>query len=76
MEEVKKTAAGMAKKGKASLRAAKQAINRGLNVDLDTGCNIETDAFAICMASEDAGEGTAAFIEKRKPDFKGKLSGE
>lgn len=76
MEEVRKTAVGMARKGKVSLQAAKQAINRGLNVDLATGCNIEIDAFAICMASEDSDEGTAAFIEKRKPDFKGKLSGE
>ena len=76
MEDVRKTAKGMAGKGKVSLQAAKQAINRGLNVDLATGCNIETDAFAICMDSEDAAEGTAAFIEKRKPDFKGKLSGE
>lgn len=75
IEEVRKTAAGMAQKGKVSLQAAKQAINRGLNVDLATGCNIETDAFAICMASEDSDEGTAAFIEKRKPDFKGTLSG-
>jgi len=76
MEETRKTAAGMVQKGKVSLQAAKQAINRGLNVDLATGCNIETDAFAICMASDDSKEGTTAFVEKRKPDFKGKLSGE
>jgi enoyl-CoA hydratase len=56
-----------------SLRAAKEAVNRGINVDLATGCAIEIDAFAVCMASEDAKEGTSAFLEKRKAVFKGKL---
>jgi len=73
MTEVMKTAQAIACKGKVSLRAAKQAVNRGLNVDLATGLDIECDAFAICMASEDAREGTSAFIEKRKPGFKGSL---
>ncbi len=73
MAEVGKVAAEMARKGKVSLRAAKQAINGGLNADLRTGCAIECDAFALCMASEDAKEGTAAFLEKRKPDFQGPL---
>ncbi|MGD8703395.1 MAG: enoyl-CoA hydratase-related protein [Desulfosarcina sp.] len=75
MEEAMNTARSIAKKGKVSLRAAKQAVNNGLNVDLATGCQIEVDAFAICMASEDGKEGTRAFIEKRKPTFKGKLKG-
>lgn len=75
MEETMKTAKQIASKGKVSLRAAKQAINSGLNVDLATGCQIETDAFALCMASVDGKEGTRAFIEKRKPEFKGTLEG-
>jgi enoyl-CoA hydratase len=75
MEEVFKTAKAIAAKGKVALRAAKQAINNGINADLATGCGIELDAFALCMASEDAREGTAAFLEKRKPVFKGRLSG-
>jgi enoyl-CoA hydratase len=75
MEEVFKTAKAIAAKGKVALRAAKQAINNGVNADLATGCGIELDAFALCMASEDAREGTAAFLEKRKPVFKGRLSG-
>ena len=73
LEEVKKTAAEIASKGKVSLRQAKQAINNGLNVDLKTGCNMEIDGFAICMASPDAKEGTTAFVEKRKAEFKGGL---
>ena len=75
MDEVVRTAQTMASKGKVTLRAAKQAVNNGMNVDLATGCSIETDAFSLCMASPDAKEGTSAFLEKRKPDFKGSLKG-
>lgn len=74
MEKVNKTAMAIASKGKVSLRAAKYAVNKGMDTDLDTGCVIEIDAFALCMASHDAAEGTKAFLEKKKPDFKGKLS--
>jgi enoyl-CoA hydratase len=73
MTEVLKTAREIAGRGRVALRAAKQAINQGLNVDLTTGCHIEIDAFALCFASPDATEGTAAFLEKRKPEFKGSL---
>ncbi|HSO66919.1 MAG TPA: enoyl-CoA hydratase-related protein [Desulfatirhabdiaceae bacterium] len=75
MAEVKKTATAMAAKGKVALRAAKQVINAGVQVDLATGCKMEVDAFALCMASEDAKEGTTAFLEKRKAVFKGTLMG-
>lgn len=75
MDEVMKIAKTIVSKGKVSIRAAKEAINIGMNVDLATGCAIEIDAFALCMASEDAKEGTAAFLEKRKADFKGSLKG-
>jgi enoyl-CoA hydratase len=75
MDEVVKTAKSIVLKGKVSLRAAKQAINSGMNVDLNSGCSIEIDAFSLCMASPDAKEGTSAFLEKRKADFKGSLKG-
>jgi len=71
MEETLKTASAIAVKGRVSLREAKQAINAGMDVDLATGCNIEINAFSLCMASIDAKEGTSAFLEKRKADFKG-----
>jgi len=73
MEEVMKTAREIASKGRASLRAAKQAINHGLNTDLTTGIHIEIDAFGLCYGSSDSKEGTSAFLEKRKPAFKGSL---
>lgn len=75
MDAVMETARVIATKGKVALRAAKQAINAGLNADLATGLSIEQDAFSLCMASEDAKEGTQAFLEKRKPLFKGPLVG-
>lgn len=73
MEDVRATAAVIAAKGRVALRAAKQAVNSGLNVDLATGLALENDAFALCLASPDAREGTDAFLEKRKPEFKGTL---
>ena len=73
MDEVITTVKTIASKGKVSVRAAKQAIDNGVNVDLTTGCRIEIDAFALCLASPDAKEGTLAFLEKRKADFKGGL---
>ncbi len=75
MAETLKTARDIASKGRVSLNAAKQAINQGLNVDVATGCDIEINAFALCMASADAKEGTTAFLEKRKPEFKSNLKG-
>ena len=73
MAEVMKTAGEIVSKGKVSLREAKQAINRGMTVDRATGCSIEIDAFAVSFASLDAKEGTTAFVEKRKAEFKGSL---
>jgi len=75
MEAVKKTAGAMAAKGKVSLAAAKRAVNDGMNVDLASGCEIEINAFALCLACEDAKEGTTAFLEKRTPNFKASRKG-
>jgi enoyl-CoA hydratase len=73
-EETLKTAKIMASKGRFSLMAAKRCIDRGFNLELRAGCGLETDQFALCMASPDGREGMSAFLEKRKPEFKGGLS--
>jgi enoyl-CoA hydratase len=68
-EETLKTARLLAKRGRTSLMAAKQAVDRGAEVDLRTGCALEVDLFALCFASPDPQEGVAAFLEKRPPVF-------
>ena len=73
-EETMKTAKILASKGKFSLMAVKRCIDRGYNLDLRSACAMETDQFGLCMASSDGKEGMSAFLEKRKPEFKGELS--
>lgn len=73
MSQVLKTAKLMASKGRAALRAVKHTINRGFDVDLRNGCAMEVDAFAVVFTSPDAKEGLTAFVEKRKPEFKGEI---
>jgi enoyl-CoA hydratase len=60
------------RQGPLAARLAKLALNAASRVDLDSGLLIETLAQAICYASADKAEGTAAFLEKRKPKFTGK----
>jgi enoyl-CoA hydratase/carnithine racemase len=55
-----------------ALRAAKQAIDGGLSMDLAAGLAWESQLFASLFATEDRAEGMAAFVEKRKPDFTGR----
>jgi enoyl-CoA hydratase len=73
MEGTLKTAKKIAGMGKVALRAAKETTSVACNIDLETGTRFENDAFAICMSSDDAKEGTKAFLERRKPEFKGEL---
>ena len=49
-----------------------EAANRGLDVSLAEGLNIEATLFTQCFATEDRNEGVAAFREKRKPKFPGR----
>jgi len=60
------------RQGPLAARLAKIALNASARVDMDSGLLIETLAQAICYASDDKLEGTAAFLEKRKPKFTGK----
>ncbi|MEE9610821.1 MAG: enoyl-CoA hydratase-related protein, partial [Desulfatiglandales bacterium] len=73
-EETMKTAHALASKGRVSLKAVKDSVERGCHVDLRAGCYMESDAFGLCMTSPDGKEGMAAFVEKRRPDFKAELS--
>ena len=51
---------------------SKKAINEGLQMSLDHGLKYEAEAWLVNYATEDRSEGLSAFLEKRKPVFKGK----
>ena len=55
-----------------SYKRAIEAIERGMNVTLQEGMNIEADSFFSLAFSTDKEEGLAAFKEKRNPDFTGR----
>ncbi len=55
-----------------AVRAAKESINRGLDMPLDNGLAFEDLLLGKLMATQDAKEGPRAFAEKRKPDYKGR----
>jgi enoyl-CoA hydratase len=72
LAEAKQLCKKISTKGQIAVRQAKYAINHGLNAPLATGCALEIEAFSVCFDTEDQKEGMNAFMEKRKPEFKGK----
>ncbi|MDI6779469.1 MAG: enoyl-CoA hydratase-related protein [Bacteroidota bacterium] len=76
LTELKKVAEDSAKtilsKSPAAISLAIKAINSNLELPLDAGLKLEAELFSECFKTEDFFEGTKAFLEKRKPVFKGK----
>ena len=72
LNECKEMAAMICETGPIAIEQAKYAINYGLETDIHTGLAIESNAYWVCIPTEDRLEGLAAFKEKRKPVFKGK----
>lgn len=72
MAETKKIANEIASKPPISVRAAKEAIVRAQDTTLEVGLDFERKSFYTLFATEDGKEGMKAFLEKRKPVFKGK----
>jgi enoyl-CoA hydratase len=72
MEEAMALANKLAAKPRVALALIKRCVDNGMNMDLASGLTLERNSFVITYASEDGREGMNAFIEKRKPVFKGK----
>ena len=72
LSEAKKVAAEIASKSPVAVRLAKMAVNKAFEMGLNDGLDFERELFYLLFASEDKVEGMKAFMEKRKPEFKGK----
>jgi enoyl-CoA hydratase len=70
--ETMKLAGKIAEKAPIALQLCKEAVKFASRSNLDEGLRREVDLFAICFSTEDKQEGVSAFLEKRKPVFKGK----
>lgn len=58
-------------RGPIAIQKAKEAINMGFDLSIDEGMSLERDIFGDLFRTQDQKEGTQAFIEKRKPTFRG-----
>lgn len=72
MTRAREWAAKICEAGPLAVRAAKEAMVRGSNMTMDDGIRLEDSLEGFLLLSEDFMEGTSAFIEKRKPQWKGK----
>ena len=71
MDKAREMAKKIMSKGIYAVSLAKSAINNGMNMDTESAYSYEADIFGLCFSTEDQKEGMKAFIEKRKPNFKG-----
>ena len=71
LDRALETARDLASRSPGALREAKRALNRTLHGDHPANLEFEAERFGELFAGEDAKEGLAAFVEKRKPEFKG-----
>jgi enoyl-CoA hydratase len=66
MDEAKKLANEIASKAPVAVKLSKQAINRGMQMDIDTAVIVECEIFGECFSTEDQKDAMSAFVEKRK----------
>jgi enoyl-CoA hydratase len=71
-ETVAEVAQKIASRSPVALHMAKAAINNGLQADIRTALELEARCYSLCFATEDRVEGMNAFLEKRKPNFRGR----
>jgi enoyl-CoA hydratase len=71
MAEVQQMAKRIATRGPIAVGRAKAAINQAQQTDLDAGLAFELEAVTLTFGTEDQKEGMTAFVERRRPEFKG-----
>jgi enoyl-CoA hydratase/carnithine racemase len=71
-DAVKELIEKLKSKSPVALRVAKAAVNKSMETLLPAGLAYETEAFTLSSTSEDFSEGVKAFLEKRKPAWKGR----
>jgi len=71
-EKVRQFALELAEKPPVAVKVAKALINKGEDISLDAALALEREGFGVVASSDDLKEGVSAFMEKRKPSFKGK----
>jgi enoyl-CoA hydratase len=69
MDKAEEMAKAMSQKSPLAIKMAKSLINK--NLDIKAGLEMEVISFSECFASDDHAEGINAFLEKRRPKFKG-----
>jgi enoyl-CoA hydratase len=72
MNEARKLAATLAAKAPIAVRYIIDAVNKGARMTLPEAQVFEATLFGLVASTDDMHEGTRAFLEKRKPEFKGK----
>lgn len=71
MVQVMELATSLSEKAPLAVRAVLRSVQAQLDYGMDEGLKVETSESSICASSKDAIEGFTAFLEKRKPVFKG-----
>ena len=71
IDEARKIATAIASRGPVAVSLAKRAVHVGVEASMETGLAFEAAQFGVVYTSQDSAEGLSAFLDKRKPTFRG-----